>query len=81
MYVLLLSGHELPIMPVNVPILPKVDIHHLLLINILYLDLFPFILDILAKFKDWRIIHHGSCVDCDILSVLKICARLSSALE
>ena len=57
--ILLLSWHFLTVVPMDIPVLPEVNIEHLLLIDVLEGLLLVFVVDEGFHLNDWSDIHEG----------------------
>lgn len=77
--VLFLCWHFFAVMPMNVPVLTKVNVEHFFLIDILESLSLVFILDVGFHLNDRSYIHERGCVHGVIFSVLDVAAWLSSS--
>jgi hypothetical protein len=79
--ILSLGWHLAAVMPVDVPVLTKVEISSLLAAHFIHLKLEGVTFDKLINFHDWNTVKEGSRVDGVILTIFDVCARLTSSHE
>lgn len=79
--ILSLGWHLAAVMPMDVPVLAKVEISSLLAAHFIHLKLEGVAFDKLIDFHDWNTVKKGSRVDGVVLTIFDVCARLPSSHE
>lgn len=77
--ILSLGWHDVSIMPMNVPVLTKVEISSLFTAHFIHLKFKGVTFDKLINFHDWNTVKKSSRVDGIIFTIFDVSARLPSS--
>lgn len=77
--ILLFSWHDVSIMPMNIPVLSKMNVYHFFWVNFEKFVTYFRVLYEFFEFWNWCVVHQSSSINCVINTIFKICAWLATS--